>query len=155
MATAGVRGSTPTGVSTGGGGGRGTGRSGWQSGWLTFAAIMMILGGTLGILEGITGIAKDDVLVVTRNYAYKADLTAWGWLHLALGILLVLAGVGLLNGAVWARVVAVAVAGFSMIANFMWLPYYPLWALTIIAIDVFVIWAVCTAGSRHAGSVGP
>jgi hypothetical protein len=126
-----------------------TGDTGWQSGWIIFAAVMMIFGGTMSILQGIVGIAKDDVLVVTRNYAYTFNTTSWGWLHLALGIAVVLAGLGLFGGAVWARVIAVFVVGLAMIANFMWIPYYPVWALALIAIDAFVIWALCTAGSRR------
>lgn len=148
MTTADIRGRSSAGIHTGSGQVPTTGYR--SSGWVTFAAVMLLIGGTLAILEGVTAIAKDDVLVVTPNYAYKADLTTWGWLHLALGIALVLAGAALFKGALWARMVAVVVAGFSMIANFMWLPHYPLWSLTIIAIDALVIWAVCTSGSRHS-----
>jgi hypothetical protein len=133
---------------TGGGHGR-TGTM-WQSGWIVFAAVMMIFGGTMAILQGITAILRDDVLVVTRNYAYTFNTTSWGWLHLALGIVVVLAGLALFTGALWARAVAVLIAGLSMIANFMWLPYYPFWAIVLIAINAFVIWAVCTTRSRHA-----
>ena len=74
------------------------------------------------------------------------DATAWGWIHLIAGIIVLLAGFGLFSGAVWARTVGVIVATISAIANFIWLPYYPLWSLTIIAIDVFVIWALTVHG---------
>ena len=126
-----------------GGGHHHTG-TGWRSGWVVFAAVMLIFNGAMSILEGITAILKDDVIVVTRNYAYSFDLTTWGWLHLALGIVLVLAGLALFNGSLWARVIAVAGAGVSMVLQFLWLPHYPLWALVVIALDIFVIWAVCT-----------
>jgi hypothetical protein len=125
----------------------GAGAGGWQSGWLVFAAVMMVFNGTLSILEGVTAIAKDDVLVTTRHYAFTFDVTTWGWLHLALGIVLVLAGMALFRGALWSRVLAVFLAGLSMVFQFMWLPHYPLWALVVIAIDAFVIWAVCTMNS--------
>lgn len=126
--------------------------SGFRSGWVVFAAVMMIFGGTMSILEGITAILRDDVLVVTRNYAYTFNTTSWGWVHLGLGILVVLAGLALFGGALWARVVAVFIAGVSMIFQFMWLPHYPLWALVLIAIDAFVIWAVCTSPRHRAGA---
>lgn len=135
--------------SAGGGSSRGGAGIG-RSGWIVFAAAMMIFGGTMAILEGIAAIRKDDVLVVTSNYAYTFNTTSWGWLHLALGIVVVIAGLSLFTGATWARFVAIFVAGLSMIANFMWIPYYPFWALVLIAINAFVIWAVCTTGGRHA-----
>jgi hypothetical protein len=125
------------------------GTGGWRRGWTVFAAVMMIFGGTMAVLEGIVAIAKDEVFVATRNYVYKFDLTAWGWLHLALGVLVALAGAALFTGATWARIVGVITAGLLMIANFMWIPYYPFWALVLIAINAFVIWALCTGGPGH------
>lgn len=124
------------------------GARGWQSGWITFAAVMMIFGGMLAVFEGIAAIAKDNVFVSTGSYVYKFDLTSWGWIHLVIGVLVVLAGIALFGGATWARFVGIFLAGLMMIANFMWIPYYPLWAIVLIAIDAFVIWALCTAGSR-------
>ena len=124
---------------------RGQPRSGSGSGWLVFAAVLMIFGGLMMIMAGISAIADDDVFVSTRNYTYELDLTGWGWIHLILGIVIFLAGLALFRGATWARVVGVALAGLSMIANFMWLPNAPLWAIALIAIDGFVIWALCAA----------
>jgi hypothetical protein len=121
-----------------------------HSGWVVFASVMMIFGGTMGVLEGITALRKDEVLVVNSHYAYTFDTTGWGWIHLILGILVVLAGIALFRGALWARVTAVFLAGLAMIANFLWLPYFPLWAIVLIGINAFVIWAVCTSGSRSA-----
>jgi hypothetical protein len=125
------------------------GAGGWRTGWTVFAAVLMIFGGAMAILQGASAIAKDDVFVATRNYVYAFDLTGWGWLHLSLGIVVVLAGAALFTGALWARIVGVVLAGFSMIANFLWLPHYPFWALTLIAINAFVIWALCTGGARR------
>ena len=71
-----------------------------------------------------------------------------GWIHLVLGVLILLAGVALVSGAVWVRTVGVVVVGLGLIANFLWLPYYPFWALVLIAIDIFVIWARCTGTTR-------
>ncbi|MFF9915531.1 hypothetical protein [Streptomyces sp. NPDC013457] len=117
------------------------------SGWLVFAAVMMIFGGLMAVFSGISAIADDDVFVATRNYVFEFDLTSWGWIHLILGIVIVLAGAALFQGATWARVVGVALAGLGMIANFLWLPYQPFWAIVLIAIDAFVIWALCAAPS--------
>jgi hypothetical protein len=134
---------------TGTGAGSGTG-SIWASSWIAFAAVMMIFGGAMAIMEGIAAIAKDDVFVVNRNYAYTFNLTSWGWIHLVLGVLVVLAGIALFSGSLWARVTGVVLAGLSMVANFMWLPYYPVWAIVLIAVDAFVIWALCVGTGRQA-----
>ncbi|GHI64018.1 DUF7144 family membrane protein [Streptomyces asoensis] len=120
----------------------------WVSGWTGFAGVMMIFGGLMAIFQGIAAIAEDDVFVVTGNYAYNFNLTSWGWIHLVLGVLVVLAGAALFRGALWARIIGITVAGLSMIANFMWLPYQPVWAIVLIAVDAFVIWALCIGTGR-------
>ena len=74
-------------------------------------------------------------------------------MHLILGALVVIAGVALFGGAVWARGVGVVLAGLAMIANFLWLPYYPFWAIVLIAIDIFVIWALCAGTTRETGEI--
>jgi len=83
---------------------------------------------------------------VTKDYIIQLDTTQWGWIHLIVGLIVLFAGFSLLSGAVWARTVGVIMATVSAIANFAWIPHYPFWALTIIAIDVFVIWALTVHG---------
>ncbi|MEV6394620.1 hypothetical protein AB0M39_07515 [Streptomyces sp. NPDC051907] len=107
----------------------------------------MIFGGLMALFAGIAAIANDDVFVATRNYVFKFDLTAWGWIHLILGLVITLAGVALFQGATWARVVGVFLAGVAMVANFLWLPYAPFWAMVLIAVNGFIIWALCQAPS--------
>ncbi|MFD6421855.1 hypothetical protein [Streptomyces sp. NPDC060198] len=120
----------------------------FQSGWTAFAGVLMIFGGAMAIFEGIAAIAKDDVFVTTRNYIFQWDLTGWGWIHLILGIVIVLAGCALFTGALWARLVGVVLAGLGALANFLWLPYYPFWSIILIAINIFVIWALCARTER-------
>ncbi|MFJ9413083.1 hypothetical protein ACIRPT_02815 [Streptomyces sp. NPDC101227] len=115
------------------------------AGWTLFAAVVMIFGGIMAIFEGISAIATDKVFISTSHYVFQFNLTAWGWIHLILGIVVAIAGVALFTGATWARVVGVVVAGLSMVLNFIWLPYFPLWAIVVIALDAFVIWALCTS----------
>jgi hypothetical protein len=122
----------------------GGGRKPAVAGWTVFAAVMMIFGGAMAIFEGIAAIAKDDLFVTTRNYVFQFSLTGWGWVHLILGIVVVLAGFALFSGALWARAVGVVLAGLLVLANFLWLPYYPFWSIVLIAINVFVIWALCS-----------
>ncbi|MET9886685.1 hypothetical protein ABZZ20_26820 [Streptomyces sp. NPDC006430] len=126
-------------------GGTARNSTGIGSGWLVFAAVMMIAYGFMAIFAGIAAIAKDEVFVATRNYIYNFDLTGWGWIHLILGIVILLAGFALFSGATWARMVGVVLVGLAMVANFLWLPYTPFWSIVLIAIDVVVIWALCKA----------
>ncbi|MET9624350.1 hypothetical protein ABZZ37_26765 [Streptomyces sp. NPDC006464] len=120
------------------------------SGWTMFAAVMMIFGGIMSIFQGIAAIAEDDVFVTTRNYTFSWDLTSWGWVHLIIGIVVALAGLALFSGKLWARIIGIAIAAIAMLANFTWLPYYPFWAIVLIVIDGFVIWALCVGTSRDA-----
>ncbi|WP_034263988.1 DUF7144 family membrane protein [Actinospica robiniae] len=121
----------------------------FATGWTIFAAVLMFFGGVMAVFQGITAIAKDDLLVVTRNYAYTLSLTSWGWIHLILGFLIALTGLGLFSGAMWARVIGIGLTGLGLIANFLWLPYYPVWAVVLIAIDIFIIWALCAGIRKH------
>jgi hypothetical protein len=126
---------------------QGSAKTGISSGWVVFAAVLMILGGLMTLFSGIAAIAKDDVFVSTRNYVFEFDLTGWGWIHLVMGALITLAGFALFQGATWARVVGVGLAGLAMLANFLWIPYAPFWSMVLITINGFVIWALCTAFS--------
>ncbi|MFE2865990.1 hypothetical protein [Embleya sp. NPDC059259] len=119
-----------------------------RSGWIVFAGVLMTVGGALAVFQGIAAIAKDDVIVATRNYSFSFNTTGWGWIHLVLGILIFFGGLALFSGAVWARALGVLLAGLSMVANFVWLPHYPVWSIVVIAIDVAVIWALCTGPNR-------
>ncbi|MEU5763082.1 hypothetical protein [Nocardia sp. NPDC047648] len=119
-------------------------RRGIAAGTSIAAAILLLTVGVLSIFEGISAVADDDLIVVGADYVYKFDTTTWGWIHIVVGILLVVAALGLMTGATWARVVAICLAALSIIANFMWLPYYPAWSVLVIALNIVVIWAVAT-----------
>jgi hypothetical protein len=124
----------------------------WAAGGTLFGGLMLVFGGVMAILEGIVGISKDSVYLVTRgDYTYKFDVSSWGWVHLVLGALAVVVGYGVLSsGAAWARYGGMFIAGLSMIANFMFLPYQPVWAVIMIAIDIFVIWSLATYHPGHS-----
>jgi hypothetical protein len=121
--------------------------SGWV-GWIFFAAVLMILAGILNIVHGLIAIVNDEWVVWGNRADLYLDLTEWGWIHLAIGIAVLLAGIGLLTGNVLARAVAVVLASISLVANFLYIPAYPVWALTIVAIDVLVIYAVTAHGGE-------
>lgn len=120
--------------------------SGAAVGWTVFAAFMLILVGTFDIIAGLAGIIENEFYVKTPNYILEFDATTWGWIKLLWGTVVLLAGFALFGGAVWARTVGVIAAVISAIANFAWVPVYPVWAITIIAVDVAVIWALTAHG---------
>ena len=115
-------------------------------GIITAAAVVLILAGVLNAMQGVVALATNEFYVVTRRWLFEFDVTTWGWVHILLGLIGAATGVALLIGAFWARLLGVIIAAVSVIANFLWLPYYPVWALIIIAFDVFVIWALTTHG---------
>jgi hypothetical protein len=116
------------------------------AGLSVFAAVAMMMIGSFQAIQGIVALANDTFYVVGPKYVFQFDLTTWGWIHLALGILVAVAGYFVLQGAVWARTVGVIVAVISALFNFAWLPYYPVWSIIIITLNVFVIWALTAHG---------
>jgi hypothetical protein len=122
--------------------------SGAAVGFILFAAIMMIMVGVFQALQGLIAIFENEFYVATRNYLFQFDATTWGWIHLLIGLLVAFAGWGLLSGKTWARVVGITLAVLSAIANFLFIPYYPFWALLIITLDIFVIWAIAVHGGE-------
>ena len=121
-------------------------RSGAAIGMTIFAATMMIMIGIFQAIQGLIALFNDTFYVVGQKWVFEFDVTAWGWIHLILGVLVAVAGFFLLQGAVWARTIGVILAVISAVFNFAWLPYYPVWSTIVIALDVFVIWALTAHG---------
>ena len=111
-----------------------------------FAAVLLIMIGAFQAIQGLVALVNDTFYVAGEEYIFTFDLTTWGWIHLLLGVVIAVAGYFVLQGKVWARTVGVIVAALSALFNFAWLPHYPLWGLAIIALDVFVIWALTVHG---------
>ncbi|MGH3329704.1 MAG: DUF7144 family membrane protein [Nocardioidaceae bacterium] len=128
---------------------RGTRQSDYSEGavgLIVFAGILMVMVGIFHAVQGLVALVNDDFFVVGEEYVFEFDVTAWGWIHLIAGVIVAAAGIALFQGAVWARIVAVIVASISIIASFLWMPYYPLWSLIVVTFDLFVIWAVTVHG---------
>ena len=120
--------------------------SSWAVGWSAFAAVMLVILGAADFFQGLVALVNDDFYVVGREWVFEFNVTTWGWIHLIGGIVLVLSGIGIFSGNVAARTVGVIVAGLSVLWNFAWLPYYPIWSVILIAIGVAVIWALTAHG---------
>ena len=121
--------------------------SGWATGGITFAATLAVLVGTFQVLQGLVAIFNDDFYIVTRNYTFDLDISAWGWIHLLIGLVMLGVGFGLYARALWAVIGGLAIAMLSALSNFFFIPYYPIWALLLIALDVFIIWSLTRPGA--------
>jgi hypothetical protein len=117
----------------------------WATGGILFAAALLLLIGTFQIIGGLSAIIDDNFYVVGHHYAFNLDTTAWGWIHLFIGILLVGTAWGLSKAATWARVAAIVLTIFSAITNFLFIPYYPFWSILVIALDVWILYALTRA----------
>ena len=127
----------------------------WVTGGVVFAGVLLLMNGLLAILQGISALAADDVYAHVDNYVYKINLTGWGWILVILGAVAACAGAGILRGAEWARTAGMFLAALSMVAQFMFLPYAPLWSVIMIALDFFVIWALASYRPEAALPPGP
>jgi len=116
------------------------------NGWIFFAGIMMVILGTMSAINGLIALFNDDVYLVTKDQIVAFDFTAWGLIHLILGIVVVFAAFALLNGAVWARIVTAILAGLVIIEQIGTIQAYPFWSISMIAISVAVIFSVSTMG---------
>jgi hypothetical protein len=122
------------------------------TGWISFAGVMMIIGGGLNLFYGIVAAVNDEWVVFTNRSNVYLDISEWGWVHIIMGAIVLLAGIGVFSGNILARIVGVIVASISLIVNFFFIPVYPLWSLTVIVLDVLVIWAL-TAHGREVRQV--
>jgi cytochrome b subunit of formate dehydrogenase len=102
----------------------------------------MLCGGVLAVLQGVAALAEDDIYARVGSYVYGLGLTAWGFVHVVLGVLAAVTGAALLKDAAWARLTGILLASLSLVAQFLFLPYEPLWSVVVMAIDVVVIRAL-------------
>ena len=116
--------------------------SGWV-GWVVFGAVIAITMGAYEAIIGLVAIFRDRYYVVpSSKLVVSVDYTAWGWVHLLIGVASVAAGVALLQGRNWGRIIVIVLAGLSAIVNLGFLNAYPIWSVMVIAFDVIVIYAL-------------
>jgi hypothetical protein len=121
----------------------------WAEGLALFAGIMMVTVAVFMILQGLAAVLNDEWFVHTQNYTYDIDLTAWGWLHMLLGVILAVVGAGVITGNIFARISGMIVVVFVMIDNFLFIPSYPFWSLLLIALNAAILWALATASTKE------
>ncbi len=118
-----------------------------RSGWVTFAGVMIFVLGVLNAFDGLVAITQTRY--IERNIGGELPITNnvknWGWGALILGVLLILIALGIFSGATWARVAGIVLVGINLLFQFAYLGHYPFWSLTMIAIDIVVIFALAGA----------
>lgn len=121
--------------------------TGWV-GWVYFASIIMAVAGVFQAIAGLTALLRDNYYLVTEKTLVTFDFTTWGWIHLILGAVLISAASSVAHGGMWGRVVGIIVASLSAIANFVFLPAYPIWAVMTIIVDILIIYAIAVHGKE-------
>ena len=126
-----------------------------MAGWIAFAGILLLVVGSIDFVEGLIALFEDEYYVVTKSGFLVVDLTAWGWIMLIWGVLLVLGGLGLLSTQSWARWFAIVVVCLNFIAQlgFLGNSQYPLWSLTVIALNVIVLYALIARWSESTADL--
>lgn len=123
--------------------------TGWV-GWVAFAGVMMMLLGSFQAIAGLVALFKNEVVYIGLENTWLVDFTTWGWAHLILGIIIVFAGMAVLAGKTWGRVIGVLLASVSALANFAFIPVYPVWSVLMVIVDALVIYALLVHGSEMA-----
>jgi hypothetical protein len=117
---------------------------GFWAGWVFFAGVLMVVIGILDFFQGLIAIIRDNYYVLTPEQIIVFDLTAWGWIMLIWGLVVAAAGAALVAGRSWARWFAIVVGGLNFIVQlgFVGSSQYTLWALTVVAMNVLVLYAL-------------
>ena len=111
----------------------------------------MLLAGTLHLLQGLVALVNDEFYVSRQTQMVELDLVAWGWIHVVFGMLVASTGAALVGGRRGATIPAVLLVALSIVVNAIWFAHYPFWSATVIALDVFVIWALIAQRDGGAG----
>ena len=126
-------------------------QTGSDDGWVVYAGVMMLMLGAFEAMTGFVALLRPSYFLVTRGgLVVTADYTAWGWVHLALGAIALAAGVGVLGGQTWARVVGIVLAVLGATVNLAFLAAYPVWTTIMIAVYVLIVYALAV----HGGAAG-
>ena len=115
-------------------------------GVILFGGTLMITLGIFNVIQGLVAINEEPILMRTADGPVVWDVSTWGWIHLAIGILVILTGAFLIQGAVWARVAAIVLVIVNASTQMIFLPVYPFWSLLVIAVDLWILWAVTFHG---------
>lgn len=119
--------------------------------WKSFCGIMMTIVGILNIIDGLVAITQSNQVKsqVDAQLPLFDNVKTWGWIVLIVGFIVLFAGFALMAGATWGRVVGIIVASVNLVAQLAWLPHNTFWSLTMIAIDVIIIYGIAVHCGRE------
>jgi hypothetical protein len=118
-----------------------------RSGWVTFAGVLLLIGGVLNVVYGIAAIGDSSFFVNDQKYIIS-NLNTWGWVTLILGVIQLFAAFSLWSGNLYGRIIGIGAAGLSAIGALLSIPAYPFWSLAIFAIDIVIIHQIATRGTE-------
>ena len=124
-------------------------KAAWADMGSTLGGVLLLISAVMGCLHGFAAIDDDEIYAAGNEYLYGLNLTAWGWIHVIVGVLSAIVAIGVLLRTSWGQITGVVVAGLSMIGNFMVIPLYPLWSVTLIGVDLLVMWALLTQLGKY------
>jgi len=122
-------------------------RTGWV-GWIAFAALLMIIAGVLGAMSGLAAIVRDETYVQAAGRIWVLDETAWGWIHLLLGLAVAAVGVMMLQGRPIALGLGAGIVMLHMLGQFAWMGAYPWWGMVVLALDLLILYALVVHGNE-------
>jgi hypothetical protein len=128
--------------------------SDWVYAFIFFGASIMLVVGTMHMLQGMVAVLDDSFYIVKDEYPFEIDVTVWGWLHLLSGALMIIAAIGLVSGSAISRILAIVLASLSAVWSFYSIPYYPIWSIIILVLDAGMIWIVARHGRQLAEEAG-
>jgi hypothetical protein len=121
--------------------------SGWV-GWVYFGGLMMVLLGMLHAIAGLVALFEDEVYVSGPNNLWILDYTTWGWIHLVAGLVVLMGGFAVMSGKMWGRVLGILLGVFAAVANFAFIPVYPVWSIVMLTVSVLVVFALVAHGDE-------
>lgn len=123
----------------------------WAGGIVTATGLLMMIAGAFQVVEGVAALLNDAFFPAVSDYAFELTATTWGWIHVVVGVLVVGIGRFMLRGDSWARTAGIALTALSALASFLFIPYYPLWSVLLIPVDLLVIWALAAYRPETSG----
>jgi hypothetical protein len=123
----------------------------WQ-GFVVFGGMMMILVGSFNAIEGLAGIFDGGYYTTNDTALFNADLKGWGWYLLVMGVVVMVTGMGVIGGRVWARRLAVVILMLNALSHLLFMPANPAWAIIVITLDVLIIYSIITHGHEFEES---
>ncbi len=119
-----------------------------RSGWMLYATTIFVIIGVMDIIYGLTMLINNEWIVFTADKVWYINITGWGWITLLLGVLGLAVAGGVYSGQTWARIVGIFAATLAAINAFFIMPYYTVWAITVLALSMLVIWALTVHGDE-------